>query len=257
MKLMLYPRIYESHGNHSFYLKEVRDLGDGLEYVIEYNTSDGIWDTMYLKDSWYLDSLLIRLHPSSTQVAASLVIESNEYNALKPGNSTIIMLGRYLQNRTLFNHRFSLDSSHGEWIKLDVGSQTLNLSLGDLVYHEGMQVGVLDTRVRGGYVLLHILNDTLEFRDFGGLRYCAKEYRRFGEGRPFTLSKDSTVRLSGVDVSLISVSDSYVMVHFMGGGYDLSLPLTCAAEIDLFESKLSLIWLGSGHEGTAKIVVHS
>jgi hypothetical protein len=261
--LLLKRRIYETAGNHSFYLTDINPVGGITHYTLGYNTTDGRWDKTTFTDKIFVDEHIISVMESGPELTVTLLIKRNQglLNAV-PEHASILTLGGGLMNRSFYNYSISLDSSHSERVKVNVdgaeGPTVLDLKRGDLAYFEGLELGVLKTRMPGGYAQVYVLSDPANYELFLGERYCKRADRVYANGRSLIINKKANTTVGDYNLTVDSVDDKGVLtVKTYLGGSSRELRISCGSKMVLGTKNYNLLWYGRENLLTAKLVEYS
>lgn len=261
--LVLKRRQYTSHGNNSFYLTDIETIGGTTYYTLQYNTTDGKWDTITLTNATLIDDLEIGIQKPETEPQLTVTIYLKESEYVKdsiPKKAKAIKLGGGLQNRTFNGYSFSLDSLQSERVKIwaAAGNETMLLDLrdSDVAYYKDMEIGVIETRLSGGYALIYALNDRDAYKSSMGARYCPRTYQNYTNAKSLLLSGLSAAEYSGMNLTVRSIQDGAATVGITGEGIDSDFNISCGSTIWLSGRQYNMIWYGTANKGTAKLVAH-
>jgi hypothetical protein len=260
--LVLKRREYASHDSNSFYLKEIEYVGGVGYYTMDYNTSDDRWDTVTFTDKILVDDLEVGVLKEGPKITLTIYIRENEWvKNNTPLNATPFMLGGGLINRTFGGYEFSLDSLHSNRIKLKVSSpnesRILELYEGDVAYYRELEVGVLDTRVSGGYAIIYVMNDSAVFRDYGGVRYCSRDYVRYVDAKSMILDAATNVTYGGWNLTVRTYEGPIVTIGAYSDKIQADLDISCGSTMMLYGRRFNLMWIGDENGGSVKLVAHT
>jgi hypothetical protein len=261
--LVLKRREYNIHGNNSFYLTDIEKIGGTTYYTLKYNTTDDKWDTITLTNTTLIDELELGIQKAETEPKLTVTIYLKESEYVKdnlPNKAKAIKLGGGLQNRTFSEYYFSLDSLHSERVKIWVatGNETMLLDLhdSDIAYYKDLELGVIDTRLPGGYALIYALKDKDAYKNSMGARYCLRTYQNYTNAKSLLLNGLSATEYSGMNLTVRSIQDGAATVGITGKGIDSDFNISCGTRLELSDRKYNLIWYGTANKGTAKLVAH-
>lgn len=259
--IVLERRVYTTHGDMSFYLTDIEYTEQGNVYTMDYNTSDDKWDTRTFSNTTLIDDLEVGVAGFGPKIVLTLYVKQNEALAgLVPKNSTVFMLGGGLSNRTLLGYTFSLDSALGDRVKLRVtnGTELVTLELrdGDVMYYGNLEIGILDSRMRGGYVMLYALDDIGIYDEHAGLRYCARGDMVFNNAKSMLVTGGGETEHGELNLTVKSATGPTVRVGVKRGSFQADFSISCGSSLDLYGERFNMMWYGANNGNTAKLVAH-
>jgi hypothetical protein len=241
-------------------LQAAEKTGSIVRYTIGYRTRDGASDTVALAGkAAFADHLEAEAMDGSSDERLRLRIGENpEVAANSPPNATPMMLGGGLKQRGFAGFEFTLDSLQSERAKIRLKNRTYSLNLdmarGDVAFVGGVEIGLIDSRIPGGYALIYLLNDAKQYSENGGVRYCLRGNPTFPAARSVVLRPTSNQTYADSQVSLAEPGLGAVGLKVTGGEGAGTYALSCGTSLESPRLRASLAWYG-GPGGTAKVIL--
>jgi len=260
--LILNTREYTTWENSSFYLTGSETVRGVDYYTIDYNTSDNKWGTITFTNSTLIDNMELGiLRPGPGIGFTAYLKESDFVKKHTPPNATAMLLGGGLENRTYAGYWLSLDSLQSDRVKISMASDTdfllMDLREGDIAYYNGLEVGVIDTRLPGANVLIWVKSDSDEYSSHSGVRYCGRDYTRFSNAKALLVDGSSSTVYNGMNMTVRSFEGGVVTLAVSKGDLKSDFQISCGSSLSLFNQQVNLLWVGEANGRTAKLLVHS
>lgn len=262
LEVTLNRRVYTRGGENVFYLREADYTTGEWVYTVDYNTSDGRWDTIVFDDEACVDGLKAEVVGMGPGVAVTLRVSDIPYvRANTPSGASAIMVGGGLVNRSFGDYVFSLDSLHTDRVKLRVygpeESKVMEIRDGDVVYNDDLELGVIDSRVSGGYAIVYALDDKALFREHEGVRFCGRDLLRYADATPLLVNAGYNTTYKGMNLTVRTYKGPTVTLGVYRGDFHHDFQITCGSSLLLFGERFNMLWYGKDEGGTAKLVAHT
>ncbi|MFH1056032.1 MAG: hypothetical protein V1744_08075 [Candidatus Altiarchaeota archaeon] len=260
--LLLKMREYATAGNNTFYMTGMEDILGTEHYTLDYNTSDNKWTTVTFTNTTYIDGLEAQVLRTGPGITMTLLLKESEYvRANTPEGATALLLGGGLGNRSLRGYRLSLDTPQSERAKLRIiyenESAFIEASEGDVILYYGLEVGVLETRLPGGYVLVYALSDSDAYGSHEGVRFCGRDLLTYHDAKTLTLDQLTNTTYDGMNLTVKGQRGPVVTLTVYKGDFNADFEISCGSRLELFGKHVNLIWYGGIKNAYVKIVAHS
>jgi hypothetical protein len=270
LKIRLYKRVHNTAKNGiTFYLTDLEYVNDDWHYTVDVSTDYNVsitdepvrWDTRTFTDRFYVADLEVDVVGEEDGLSVPLQLKQNELVKDTPAGSQIIMVGGGFINQSYEDYYFNLFTLQGDNVKLKLIdnniSKPMTLYEKDVAYYKNLEIGVLDTRISGGYALLYVIDDVELYDDYTGIRYCVRdEFVRYPNARTQLIDYYSNTTYDGMNLTLRSYQGPYISLGVYKDKFQSDFDLSCGGKINLFGKKVSLMWYGFTKDGTAKILFH-
>jgi hypothetical protein len=256
------PGKYSTNGQSAYYLRSIIQQAGQNQYVIDYNTTDGVWVRATTSDKIFNDQLILEItgHQENPLTVEARITPNEALIKSAPEKAQIIQLGKELNDRNISGLRITNDTLLGDRIKLSLyhagDIKNLDLQEGDLTYYMGREIGVMETRVPGNLAHLYVLDDQEIYREHRGERYCMPtETRTFHNAQSIIVNGIQDTTHDDMRMRIISQKAGAVTIRFSKGDFQADFELTCATTLNIFRKKVNLIWYGNLNGKSAKLTV--